>query len=163
MDLSLSKFQELVMEKGSLAYYGPQGPKELDTTLLSNWTELNWFFNKIKKKNWFFYFQHSPCLQGNNNSSHTKGERRGLRQSWKPDHVQVGEVLASTRMSKMHPPALYKGFPGGTSGKNPPANAGEIRDMGLIPGLGRSPGGRHGNPLQDSCQENPMDDRPGRL
>ena len=49
MDLSLSKFQELVMEKGSLAYYGPQGPKELDTTLLSNWTELNWFFNKIKK------------------------------------------------------------------------------------------------------------------
>ena len=31
--------------------------------------------------------------------------------------------------------------------KNPPANAGDIRDVGSIPGLGRSPGGRHGNPL----------------
>ena len=41
--------------------------------------------------------------------------------------------------------------------KNLPANAGDIRDVGLIPGLGRSPGGRHGNPLQYSCLENPMD------
>ena len=41
--------------------------------------------------------------------------------------------------------------------KNLPANAGDIRDMGSIPGLGRSPGGRHGNPLQYSCLENPMD------
>ena len=36
---------------------------------------------------------------------------------------------------------------------NPPANAGDVRDMGLIPGSGRSPGGRHGNPLQYSCLE----------
>ena len=41
--------------------------------------------------------------------------------------------------------------------KNPPANAGDIRDMGSIPGLGRSPGGGNGNPLQYSCLENPMD------
>ena len=41
--------------------------------------------------------------------------------------------------------------------KNPPANAGDIRDAGLIPGSGRSPGGGHGNPLQHSCLENPMD------
>ena len=41
--------------------------------------------------------------------------------------------------------------------KNLPANAGDVRDMGWIPGLGRSPGGGHGNPLQDSCLENPMD------
>ena len=40
---------------------------------------------------------------------------------------------------------------------NPPANAGDIRDAGLIPGSERSPGGRHGNPLQYSCLENPMD------
>ena len=39
--------------------------------------------------------------------------------------------------------------------KNLPANAGDIRGMGLIPGLGRSPGGGHGNPLQYSCVENP--------
>ena len=41
--------------------------------------------------------------------------------------------------------------------KNTLANAGNIRDVGLIPGLGRFPGGRHGNPLQYSCLENPMD------
>ena len=41
--------------------------------------------------------------------------------------------------------------------KNLPANAGDIRDAGLITGSGRSPGGGHGNPLQYSCLENPMD------
>ena len=41
--------------------------------------------------------------------------------------------------------------------KNPPANAGDRRDVGSIPGLGRSPGEGHGNPLQYSCLENPMD------
>ena len=41
--------------------------------------------------------------------------------------------------------------------KNSPANAGDIRDVGLIPGSGRSPGGRHGNSLQYSCLENLMD------
>ena len=41
--------------------------------------------------------------------------------------------------------------------KNPPANAGDVRDVGLVPGLGRSPGAGHGNPLQYSCLENSMD------
>ena len=41
--------------------------------------------------------------------------------------------------------------------KNSPANAGDIRDVGPVPGLGRSPGGGHGNSLQYSCPENPMD------
>ena len=41
--------------------------------------------------------------------------------------------------------------------KNPPANSGDVRDTGLTPGLGRAPGWRHGNPLQYSCLENPMD------
>ena len=40
---------------------------------------------------------------------------------------------------------------------NPPANAGDIREVCSIPGSGRSPGGGHGNPLQESCLENPMD------
>ena len=43
--------------------------------------------------------------------------------------------------------------------KNPPANAGHIRDLGLIPGSRRSPGGRRDSPLQYSCLENPMDRR----
>ena len=41
--------------------------------------------------------------------------------------------------------------------KNLPANAGDVRDLGLIPGLGRSPGGGHGSPPQYSCLENPME------
>ena len=40
---------------------------------------------------------------------------------------------------------------------NPPAKAGDIRDVGLIPVSGRSCGGGHSKPLQDSCLENPMD------
>ena len=39
--------------------------------------------------------------------------------------------------------------------KNPPANAEDVRDAGSIPESGRSPGGRHGNPLQYPCLENP--------
>ena len=41
--------------------------------------------------------------------------------------------------------------------KNLPANAGDIKNVSLIPGSGRSPGGEHGNPLQLSCVENSMD------
>ena len=41
--------------------------------------------------------------------------------------------------------------------KNLPANAGDVRDVGSIPRSGRSLGGGHGNPLQYSCLENPMD------
>ena len=41
--------------------------------------------------------------------------------------------------------------------KNPAINAGDIKDVGSIPGSGRSPGGGHGNLLQYSCLENPMD------
>ena len=49
---------------------------------------------------------------------------------------------------------VTKGFPGGSVVKNLPVNAG---DMGLIPGLERSPREGNGNPLQYSCLENPMD------
>ena len=41
--------------------------------------------------------------------------------------------------------------------KNPPANAGDVRDPGSIPGEGISPGEGNGNPLQYSCLENPID------
>ena len=41
--------------------------------------------------------------------------------------------------------------------KNLIANAGDVRDVGSVPRLGRSPGGGHGNSLQNSCLENPMD------
>ena len=41
--------------------------------------------------------------------------------------------------------------------KNPPVNAGDIKDVNSVPGLGRSPGRGNDNPLQYSCLENPMD------
>ena len=41
--------------------------------------------------------------------------------------------------------------------KNPPVNAGDVRHVSSVPGLGRSSGGGHGNPLQYFCLENPMD------
>ena len=52
---------------------------------------------------------------------------------------------------------LHEGFPGGANGQNPPANAGDARDPGLIPGPGRSDGVGNGNPLQYSYLENSMD------
>ena len=51
---------------------------------------------------------------------------------------------------------MATGFPGGSEGKEPACNAG---DPGLIPGLGRSPGGGYGDPLQYSCLENPQGER----
>ena len=51
-------------------------------------------------------------------------------------------------------PYFHAGFPGGLDGKESACNLG---DPGLIPGLGRCPGGGHSNPLQYSCLENPMD------
>ena len=51
------------------------------------------------------------------------------------------------------------GFPGGPVVKTSLASAGDERDVGLIPGSARYPGGGHGNRLQYSCLENPMDRR----
>ena len=47
-----------------------------------------------------------------------------------------------------------EGFPSGSDGKESACN---VEDLGSIPGLGRSPGGQHGNPLQYSCLEDSMD------
>ena len=55
------------------------------------------------------------------------------------------------------------GFPSGAIVKNPPASAGDIRDMRSIPGSARSPGVGSGNPLQYSCLGNPIDRGPWRL
>ena len=49
------------------------------------------------------------------------------------------------------------GFPGSASAKESASNIGDLRDVGSIPGLERSPGERNGNPLQCSCLDNPLD------
>ena len=56
-------------------------------------------------------------------------------------------------LSGVYPFYMRTGLPGGSDGKASACNAG---DLGLIPGSGRSPGERNGNPLQYSCLENPM-------
>ena len=58
---------------------------------------------------------------------------------------------------------MFRGFPSGPSGREPACQYRRRRNMGSIPGLGRSPGGGHGNPLQYSCLENPMTEEPGGL
>ena len=65
----------------------------------------------------------------------------GLTAKW------ITEVIVTYREPRASQEALVV--------KNLPANAGGIRDMGLVLGLGRSPGGGHGSPLQYSCLENP--------
>ena len=93
------------------------------------------------------------------------GQRKNAIQpcAWKEENQNTGEQDCRYKFSEKYSKCRYyhlitrKGFPGGASVKNLPAIAGDIRDMGSIPGLGRSPGGGHGNPLQYSCLENPMD------
>ena len=58
---------------------------------------------------------------------------------------------------------LAVGFPRGSVGKESACHAGDAGDIGLIPGLGNSPGGEHGNPLQYSWLENPRTEGPGGL
>ena len=58
-------------------------------------------------------------------------------------------------LDKLNATTLYEGFPGGSAVKYPSA----VQEMGSIPGLGRSPGGGHGNPLQYFCLENPHGQR----
>ena len=64
-----------------------------------------------------------------------------------------GRHLLNQTMLMIYPCVpCTRGFPGGSTSKESACNAG---DLGSIPGLGRPPGGEHGNPLQYSCLENP--------
>ena len=67
-----------------------------------------------------------------------------------------GEHWIPGRGTRYHMPQL-RSSQLGLVVKNPPTNAGNIREVGSILGSGRSPGGGHGDPLQYSCLENPLD------
>ena len=82
------------------------------------------------------------------------------------------EVISSVSIFNLHCPEYELGriysisqldtwasLPGSSDGKEPTCNEGEGGGLGSIPGLGRSPGGGHGNPLQYSCLENPRGQR----
>ena len=75
-----------------------------------------------------------------------------------------GIFVRAAQMVRQTPYFLYffsntksRGFPDGAVVKNLPASAGDAREVGSIPGLGRSPGEGNGNPLQYPCLENPTD------
>ena len=69
------------------------------------------------------------------------------QQEWIMTHIDPSEIQVEFTYCQIED----LGFPGGSDGKESAFN---VRDLGLIPGLGRSPGGGHGNPLQYSCLEN---------
>ena len=95
-----------------------------------------------------------PCEDSDDNSMFLI-QRRG---SWRAEVSLYGDPEdLSTSFTVWLLIGSWKGFPGGPVVKNPPANAGDIRDPGSIPRMGRSSGGGHGNPLQHSCLENPVD------
>ena len=75
--------------------------------------------------------------------------------------LPVMSCVGGSNQRSLHGGGGIKGLichnPGGSSGKEPACNAGDVRDAGLIPGLGRSLGEQHGNPLQYSCLETSMD------
>ena len=69
-------------------------------------------------------------------------------------HVTAPRYFPAFMMAPIY---LRVGFPGGAVVQNLPANAGDARNVGTIPGSGRYPGEGNGNPLQDSCLEKSMD------
>ena len=71
----------------------------------------------------------------------------------KPPHCSLHQTVSHFSLNSM----LGWGFPGAAMVNNLSADAGNTRDVGSIPGLGRSPGEGNGNPLQYSCLENHMD------
>ena len=75
-----------------------------------------------------------------------------LRSPEKPSHIKTTEIFFCTNIMN-----IQGASQGALVVKNPPANAGDITDVGSIPRLRRPPGEGNGNPLQCSCVENPMD------
>ena len=82
---------------------------------------------------------------------------RGKRDMTRRKHkMNLIVSVITINMNKVGLPTQRKDFPGSSVVKNPPANPGDVGDVGWIPGSGRSSEGGNGNPLQYSCLENPM-------
>ena len=79
-----------------------------------------------------------------------------IRHFWKPKFIMEIQKEFKSKTRKWFS-KLWRGFPIGSLGRESTCNAGDTGDAGSIPGWGRSPGGRNGNPLQHSCLENPRD------
>ena len=98
---------------------------------------------------WKHYGFHPDSFK---NSKHMKGQLLSKVYTRMCLEIRINGVGSQWRNS-----SALRGFPGGSVGKNLPANAGDPRDLGSIPESGRSPGGGNSNPLWYSCLENSMD------
>ena len=85
-----------------------------------------------------------------------KGLKNQTELPYDPAIPHLGIITMSDKhlQPHVHHSFVYSSFPGGSDSKESARN---VRDLGSIPGLGRSPGGGHGKPLQYLCLENPMD------
>ena len=158
MDMSLSELRELVMDREAwrAAIHGVAK----SWTRLSDWTELKpagiaWERPgsvQISPK-----FQSFPFLAFNGiNSLWGLFVLLMAPDYWSFHHIWLQPIRKNHHLGTSLPVRGWEVFAGGVSGKEPPTNAGDVGDMCSIPGMGRSPGGGHGNPLQYSCLENPM-------
>ena len=106
-----------------------------------------------------FHFSLSCIGEGNGNPVQCSClENTRDRGAWWAAVSGVAQGL--TRLKRLScSSSMLMGFPGGSVGKETACNAGDTGYMGSVPGLERSSGGGHGNPLQYSCLENPIDRR----
>ena len=111
--------------------------------------------NTLPRQYWEHLASSSPSLPRGQRSCGTSLTWTSLVPSMGPDPENPGsrQVKQTGKRIASHT-FHHTGFPGGSDGKESACNAG---GLDLIPGSGRSPGGGHGNPLQYSCLENPMD------
>ena len=80
-------------------------------------------------------------------------------QSWNGRSERLSDFLSPTQQSRAGTSTIKSSLPNGSMVKNLPANAGEARDVGSVPGSERSPGVGNYDPLQYSCLENPHGQR----
>ena len=113
----------------------------------------------IAKRNGTISLQKNLCMNvhSNNQLCQEKPRVKKRKGKFRKSRLKLKDGNRISLPSGWYPGDLGEGFPGEASVKNPPANAGDVRPVGSIPGSGRSLGGGHGNPLQYSCLENSMD------
>ena len=125
--------------------------KEHSRINISLWKSLNSLRSFMDQTTWG---STKFCVEKRNISSPMYDPECGsiilsLLQTWLAHHIFC--PLLCRICSTWYLLIRIMGFPGGFMVKNFPANAGDARDTGLIPELGRFPGGRNGNPVQYSC------------
>ena len=140
--------------------------KKIDESLTTQ-KEANWITVFLLKR--YFYLKMLPqrklqtqLLSLVNSSKQLRGEKINSTQTFSENsRDREASIILTLKLDReIIRNENYRLI--GAHGKNSPANTGDIRDMDSIPGLGRSPRGGHGSPLQYSCLEDPKDRRAWR-